>query len=153
MPVGEGSYLDLGVLGDVDADVSSGGGTARGVQELDSDGEWQLVLCVHCHWLCTAMKDGVHRARQPQCNAYSHTDIHTHMQACMCTHIMYVQNTHALCMYTRMKDGVHSARQPQCNAHILIYTHTHESMYVCTHDVRAHIHIICVRAHRHTMHT
>ena len=105
---GKGSYLDLGVLGDVDADVGGGGGTARGVQELDSDGERQLVLCVHRHWLCTAMKD-----------------------------------------------GVHSARQPHCNAYILIYihSHTHESMYVCMHDVCAHIRIICVCTHRHTMHT
>ena len=69
------------------------------------------------------------------------------MQACMCTHIMYVQNTHALCMYTRMKDGAHSARQPQCNAHILIYTLTHMKACMC-----AHIRIICVRTHIQCIH-
>ena len=98
---GKGSYLDLGVLGDVDADVSGGGGTARGVQELDSDGERQLVLCVHRHWLCTAMKDGVHRARQPQCNAHSHR--HPHASMYVYTH--NVGAKHTCSMYVHENEG------------------------------------------------
>ena len=81
--------------------------TARGIQQLDSDREWQLVVCVHGHWLHKGIKCGAYNTRKPQCKDNTHRHMHTH------THTQ--THTQSICMHAHAHTNTYRQLQIKYN--------------------------------------